>query len=397
MTTEQNARDRMLSMNRRQIFLGAAGLAVASAMPTGRALAQLRIDITRGQVQPIPIAVSPFLGADGDAATGRQMRDVIASNLERSGLFKAIDPAAHIQSPEQLRNAAPRFVDWRQINAQALPARRVPPVGRVRRGAAGGTRLHHPGDQLAARGAHHLGRDLQEDHRRGRLFRHAHRLHLETGPRDRRVKRLAIMDQDGANHRFLTDGRTLVADAALLALGAGDHLPHAYVNNAPRASYLSTSTAAAGGRGRLPGMTFAPRFSPDGNRVICRCRRKACRTSIRGPRTGGSGGSPARRRARRLALLLARRAQIVFNSDRGGDQQIYVMDAGGGNIRRISFGRGRYATPVWSPRGDLIAFTRFGGGSFAIGVMRPDGSGERILSEGWAMEGPTFAPGTAAC
>ena len=84
----------------------------------------------------------------------------------------------------------------------------------------------------------------------------------------------------------------------------------------------------------------------------------------------------------------------MFNSDRGGDQQLYVMGAGGGGARRISFGSGRYATPVWSPRGDLIAFTRFGGdaGNFSIGVMHPDGSGERILSEGFSVEGPTFAP-----
>ena len=83
---------------------------------------------------------------------------------------------------------------------------------------------------------------------------------------------------------------------------------------------------------------------------------------------------------------------VAFNSDRGESSQLYVMDADGGNARRISFGTGKYSTPVWSPRGDLVAFTKQTGGEFYIGVMRPDGSGERSLSRGFLVEGPTWAP-----
>ena len=68
------------------------------------------------------------------------------------------------------------------------------------------------------------------------------------------------------------------------------------------------------------------------------------------------------------------------------------MDSDGGSVRRISFNQGRYATPVWSPRGDLVAFTRMSNGEFYIGVMRPDGSGERMLTKGFLVEGPTWAP-----
>ena len=85
-------------------------------------------------------------------------------------------------------------------------------------------------------------------------------------------------------------------------------------------------------------------------------------------------------------------SQIVFNSDRDGNQQLFVMGADGSGAKRISFGDGQYAEPAWSPRGDLIAYTRWGSGGFSIGVMQPDGSGERILSQGFLVEGATFCP-----
>jgi TolB protein len=168
-----------------------------------------------------------------------------------------------------------------------------------------------------------------------------------------------------------------------------------YANNRPRVYLFSLGSGQQRVLGEFDGMTFAPRFSPDGNSVVMSVARG-----------GGSEivvvdlGSRASRRLTDSGAIDVSPcyspdgSQIVFNSDRGGDQQLYVMGAGGGGVKRISFGSGRYATPVWSPRGDLIAYTRFGGesGSFSIGVMHPDGSGERILSESFSVEGPTFAP-----
>ena len=214
----------------------------------------------------------------------------------------------------------------------------------------------------------------------------------ESGPRDRRTRRLALMDQDGENHRFLTDG-------GFQALTPRFH-PNArqiafmsYNRNEPRVHLFNLDTGQQSVLGAFSGMTFSPRFSPDGRAVILSASR------------GGDANvfvvDLATRRERQLTsggsldvspCFSPDGQQIVFNSDRGGDQQLYVMNADGSNVRRISFGAGRYATPVWSPRGDLIAFTRMAGGQFSIGVMRPDGSGERILSEGWSMEAPTFAP-----
>ena len=208
-----------------------------------------------------------------------------------------------------------------------------------------------------------------------------------------RVKRLAIMDQDGANHRYLTDGRTIV-------------LTPRFSPTPQEITYLAYAEDAAAARlsaqhrhrparvlGDFPGMTFAPRFSPDGNRVVLSVSaERPAATSTTSTCAPARCAPDQQAGDRHLAVLFAGRRQIVFNSDRGGSQQLYVMSADGGDARRISFGEGRYATPVWSPRGDYIAFTKIDGGSFSIGVMRPDGGGERMLTQGFLVEGPTWAP-----
>jgi TolB protein len=214
----------------------------------------------------------------------------------------------------------------------------------------------------------------------------------ESGPKGARVKRLALMDQDGANVRFLTNGNDLVLtprfspstqEITYMSFGNGD----------PRVYLLNIETGQREVVGNFPNMTFSPRFSPDGQRVVMSLEQ------------GGNANIYAMDLRSRSTTRLTDAAsidtspsyspdgsQIVFESDRGGNQQLYVMSAGGGPAQRISFGQGRYSTPVWSPRGDLIAFTKQMGGRFAIGVMKPDGSGERILTEGFHNEGPTWAP-----
>jgi TolB protein len=215
-----------------------------------------------------------------------------------------------------------------------------------------------------------------------------------TGPRGRQTKRLAIMDQDSENNRYLTDGSWMVLTPRFHP--TRDEIAFmSYANNKPRVYLFNLSSGQQRALGDFPGMTFAPRFAPDGNSVVM-----SVSTSTGSDIVSVDLGSRASRRLTDSGSIDVSPCyspdgnQIVFNSDRGGDQQLYVMGAGGGGARRISYGSGRYATPVWSPRGDLIAFTRFGGeaGNFSIGVMHPDGSGERLLSEGFSVEGPTFAP-----
>ena len=215
----------------------------------------------------------------------------------------------------------------------------------------------------------------------------------ESGPKEKRHKRLAIMDMDGANVKYLGgEGDDLVVtprfspsaqEVAYMSFGGAD----------PKVTLLNLETGQREAVGNFPGMTFAPRFSPDGQQIVMSLSDGASanlytmdlrsRATTRLTDTSAIDTSPT---------FSPDGSQIAFESDRGGSQQIYVMSASGGAAKRISFGEGRYSTPVWSPRGDLIAFTRIKDGSFGIGVMKPDGSGERILVEGFHNEGPTFSP-----
>jgi TolB protein len=402
-----------LNLNRRSLLTGAAAMVApgiwATPLPAAAQGAGAGgnsptiVDITRARTEPIPIAIPDMAGTGGEGARlGQQISRVITSNLRNSGLFRPVDRQAFIQTPESAA-ATPRFQDWRVIGAVALVTGRVDGSGdRLRvefrlwdilpEQQALGTAYNATSSNWRQI-AHIISDDiykrmLGEDG----YFNTRIAYIAETGPRDRRVRRLAIMDQDGENNRFLTDGQYQALtprfhpDATRIAFMS-------YARNEPRVYLFNLQTGRQEVLGNFGGMTLSPRFSPDGRSVVL--------SAIRGGDANIYVVDLASRRERQLTSgggldvspsFSPDGTRIVFNSDRGGDQQLYVMDAGGGGARRISFGQGRSATPVWSPRGDLIAFTRFGGGKFAIGVMRPDGSGERILSEGWGMEGPTFAP-----
>jgi TolB protein len=384
-----------------------AALAAAALLPAAaRAQQQTTvIDVTRARTDPIPIAIPDLAGATPEAQRfGRDIARVVVNNLRGSGLFRPVDRQAFIQTPEAAAQT-PRFQDWRVIGAQALVTGRaeLQPGNRLRiefrlwdvlpetqlQGTA------YTADANNWRQVAHVISDVIYERLLGERGYFDTRIVYvsETGPRDRRTRRLAIMDQDGENHRFLTDGR-FQALTPRFHPNARQIAFMSYAGNQPRVFLFDLDTGRQEVLGNFSGMTLSPRFSPDGRSVIL--------AAARGNDTNIFVVDLATRRERQLTsggaldvspCFSPDGTQIVFNSDRGGDQQLYVMDASGANVRRISFGRGRYATPGWSPRGDLIAFTRFGGGGgFAIGVMRPDGSGERILTEGWQMESPSFAP-----
>jgi TolB protein len=380
-------------------------LAAVFFLAASPARAELRLDINRGSVQPMPIAISPFYGAQAqEPQIGRDVTSVISANLERSGLFRPLDPKAFIQSPEALKSQPPRFADWRAINAQALVHGNVEvqPDGRLKiefrlwdvyGEAQMEGRVYTTALQNWRRVAHIISDAIYKRITGEDGYFDTQIVYIsESGPLQRRVKRLAIMDQDSANHRFLTDGRNLVLTPRFSPT-AREITYLAYVNNRPRVYLYNVDTGQQEVLGDFPGMTFAPRFSPDGNRVIMSMSQN-----------GNSDIYSMDLRTHRVQRLTEDPsidtspcyspdgAQIVFNSDRSGAQQLYVMGADGSNVRRISFGTGRYATPVWSPRGDLIAFTKITEGDFYIGVMRPDGSGERLLTKAFLVEGPTWAP-----
>lgn len=374
------------------------------ACPLSVAQAELKIDITRGVSEPIPIAIPDFVGDDQTSSrVGADLVRVINANLTRSGLFTSIDKRSFIQDSASLL-VQPRFSDWRVINAQALVAGRVQTQsdGRLRvefrlwdtfaENQMTGT-AYFTVPQNWRRIAHIISDAIYKRITGEDGYFDTRIVYVsETGPATQRVKRLAIMDQDGENHRFLSDGRALVLTPRFSPT-AQEITYMAYFNNKPRVYLFNIDTGRQEMLGDFPNMTFAPRFSPDGNSVIFSLSNK-----------GNSDIYTMNLRSRRITRLTSSPSintapsyapdgdRITFESDRGGNQQIYVMDANGNNAQRISFGDGRYGTPVWSPRGDLIAFTKQYQGKFYIGVMRPDGSGERLLTEAWHAEGPTWSP-----
>ena len=355
----------------------------------------------QGTLAPIPIAIPEFLGPDTKLST--DIADVVAADLQGTGLFRPLDRASFLERVRDL-NAAPRFPDWRAIRSDALV------VGNVGKAADGRLvaefRLWDvaAGRQLAGqrfatsaqnwRRVGHIIADQVYERLTGEKGYFDTRVVFvdETGPKDRRIKRLAIMDQDGNNVRLLSKGGELVLTPRFSPTNQ-EITFMSYAGDQPRVFLMNLETGQRELVGDFPGMTFAPRFSPDGQRVVMSLQ---------------SGGNSSiyemdlrSRQKRRLTEGTAIDTspsyspdgrQIVFETDRDGTQEIYVMNADGSNPHRISLGDGRYSTPVWSPRGDYIAFTKQLGGRFLIGVMRPDGSGERILTEGFHNEGPTWAP-----
>jgi TolB protein len=373
-----------------------AALATFVAAP---ARAVVEIDITQGQIQPMPIAIAPFMGDDRLAA---DITDIVSGDLASSGFFKPVDPQAFIERIDSV-DAYPRFENWRPLNAQALAVGSVEDSGGKIQAkfrlwdVFSGKQL--TGEQFTMtadswRRVGHMIADTIYERLTGEKGYFDSRIVFvdESGPKDKRVKRLALMDQDGKNLRVLTKGQSLVLTPRF-SPNNQEITFTSYEKGQPRVIRYSLANGRQEVVGDVPGMTFAPRFSPDGQRIAMSIQQGS-----------NSNIYEMNLRTRQTVRLTATNAldtapcyspdgqQITFESDREGSQQIYVMNADGTSQRRLSSGEGSYSTPVWSPRGDLIAFTKRTSGSFLIGVIRPDGSGERILTEGFHNEGPTWAP-----
>ena len=376
---------------------------IGASVASPRAHAVVELNITQGNIQAMPIAIPDF-SSDGsiDANAAREISNVVANDLKSSGLFLPIDQAAFIEKGLDVRRA-PRFEDWRPINAQAVVVGRIGNSdGKLRaefrlwdvlsgKQLAGEQFFTRPKD---ARRVGHIIADVIYERITGEKGYFDTRVVFvdESGPKNKRVKRLAIMDQDGHNVRLLTTGKDLVLTPRF-SPSTQEITYMSFEGGNPKVYLLNIETGQKEIVGTFPGMTFAPRFSPDGQRIIMSLEQAGAANiyamDLRSRRTTQLTNSPAINTSPSYA---PDGRQIVFQSDRDGRQQIYVMNANGSGQRRISAGDGSYSTPVWSPRGDLIAFTKQAGGQFLIGVMRPDGSGERVLTEGFHNEGPTWAP-----
>jgi len=346
--------------------------------------------------QPTPAS------AQGTAALGRELARVITADLRNNGLFKPTGPDA-LPQPAFTQITAPEYSTWRGRSAEMLVQ------GYVKGGADGrltvGCYLYDValGEQLVRAGwvvqpqewrrAAHKCADLVYSRLTGEspFFDSRIAYIAETGPKDNRVKRLAIMDSDGANHRFITTGRA----TALTPRYSPDYrqlLYISYVDGNPRIYVYDIGTGQQRLITQSTNPTFAPRWSPDGKWILYSMAVNGNTDIYRVSAQGGAstrltdtpgidiGGSYS-----------PDGSKIVFESDRSGSQQVYVMNADGSNQRRLSFFGGRAATPEWSPRGDQIAFTHIVG-DLRVAVMNTDGRGLRYLTNSWQDEAPTWSP-----
>ncbi len=373
------------------------GLALSPLAPR-LSSAQRYLDVRGGgNFTPVNVAIVTFAGEGG-----APISSVIVNNFRRSVFINPVDAGAAGAgvSPD----APPNMAAFQALNAQYVV------LGRSARGPDGRMKTEFRLWDVGA-GTQAAGQQFVTDPKNSRRVAHIisdaifskvtgeggffdTRIAFvdESGPRQNRTKRLAIMDQDGANAHYLTHGDDLVVtprfspssqELTYMSFGAED----------PRVFLLNIDTGQHEVVGNFPGMTFSPRFSPDGQRIVMSLEDNGVaniysmdlrsRATTRLTNSSAIDTSPC---------YSPDGSRICFESDRGGTQQIYVMSAGGGAANRISFGEGRYSTPVWSPKGDYIAFTRQSAAGFAIGVIKPDGSGERILVESFHNEGPTWAP-----
>ena len=377
-----------------------------------KAIALIEVDITRGNLSPLPIAVSP-LSIDENSRKNfekilkqkniaSEISSIVENNLKTSGLFNPLNKDAFLQKPE-IANLKPRFEDWNLIKAQALITGKVSFVDEKLRVEF---RLWDvlAGKEMMAlafttvpnnwRRVGHIITDKVYERLTGEQGYFDTRIIYvaEEGPKTKRIKKLAIMDQDGANNKFLTLGNELVLTPRFNP--SNQMVTYlSYFRNLPRVYLLDVETGMQEVVGDFPGMTFAPRFSPDGKKII-----------MSFAKDGNSEIYTMDLENRIVEKITSHPSidtspsfspdgkYICFNSDRSGYQQIYLMNSNGSNVKRISFGKGIYGTPVWSPRGDLIAFTKLHKGKFYIGVMRTDGSGERLLTENFYQEAPSWSP-----
>ena len=366
----------------------------------------LRLEITSGVIEPVPIAIPHFVAENlRSQQMAQDITGLVTADLVGTGIFREIPREAHIADITNFESTV-QFSDWKVINAEALI------VGSVRTTVDGEASVKFRLFDVFAEEQLGDGLQLSGDDQNWR--RMAHKISdaiysritgesgyfdtqiafiSESGPKDDRRKQLAVMDYDGANVRYLTDDMSLVLAPRFSPYGSS-LIYTSYETGIPSVYVLDIGTRAKRTLLTTPDMAFAPRFSPDGSRVVLSLVRRG-NTDIFEVELGSN-------RTRRLTSSAAIDTApsfspdgewIVFESDRSGTQQLYMKCGTNRSERakRISFGDGRYGTPVWSPRGDYIAFTKQRQGRFHIGVMRIDGSEERLLSASFLDEGPTWS------
>lgn len=368
------------------------------------ALAELRIDVSGAKSEPTPIAVPEFYSAENTLEkTAKRITEIVSQDLESSGLFRIIDEDAYLQRLSGIHEK-PHFRDWQAINSQALVQGQLEETSSGELKASFRVWDTYTEQQMVAkvltssprteRKLAHIIADTIYERLTGEkgYFDTKIVFVAETGSLKNRKRRLAVMDQDGENVRYLTTGKDTVMTPRF-SPNMQKITYMSYASGEPKVYLMDVESGKAELVGKFKGMSFAPRFSMDGEKLIMSFSKKGNADIYTYDLSTGEQKQLTNHPAIDTSPSYSPDGkQIVFNSDRSGNQQLYVMNSDGSSVRRISFGEGTYATPVWSPRGDYIAFTKIKEGTFYIGLMRADGSGERLIAEGFLVEGPTWAP-----
>ena len=365
--------------------------------------AELRIDITQGNMDPIPVALLEFNSNDKESyEISSNINNVVSNNLQRSGLFKVLPKKLFLNTAIPFEKT-PSFSDWKITTAQGLVHGKLnlkndkidiefrlwDVLSQKQMVAQKLTTEKSNWRRIA-----HVISDIIYKRITGESGYFDSRIVYisESGPKSNRKKRLAIIDQDGANHKFLTDGSYL-ALTPRFSPAAQEVAYLSYNKRIPRIFLLDLNTGLQKVLGDFPGMTFSPRYSPDGKKLVMSLAKNGNTdiyemnlSSLKIERLTSYDGIDT------APSYSPDGDFITFESDRSGSQKIYIMNLKTKKVKRISFGKGKYATPVWSPRGDLIAFTKLLNGEFYIGVMYTDGKGERVVYKSYLVEGPSWSP-----
>lgn len=364
--------------------------------------ARTRADITTGTFEPIPVAIPDFYSTTPEGREiGRQVKSVIVNNLKNSGMFRILNERSFVEKLSP--GLTPRFENWTQIGAQGLISGNIKSVGETIEiefrlyDVLAGQQISGTAYKATQKGLRRIAHQISDQiysrlTGEGPYFDSRIVYVSESGPKNRRVKRLAIMDQDGANHQYITDGRQLVLTPRFA--GKSQRIIYlSYANNKPRVRTLEIETGRETLVGDFPGMTFSPRYNADGSSLLLSVARDG-NTDIYelNMRTRSQTKLTSAPTIETSPFYSPDGKQIAYSSDRSGGQKLYVMNRDGSGAKQITFSKGNYSTPVWSPRGDYIAFTKQANGQFYIGVIRPDGSGERLITSSYLDEGPSWSP-----
>ncbi len=401
-------------------FIALAAALMAPAFAQGRLVVPT---ITDSNFQPVPIAIPDFIVTGTNAEMARDIADVVRADLESTGLFEMQNPASFIQKDLSIETR-PRFADWKIIKSDLLVVAEFKDVSSTEVAVSfrlwdvyGGELMMFTDKNGAQIGGRNFRNEAQQWRRLGHNIADAIYERLtgedpyfdtrivyisETGPVTNRKKRLAIMDYDGENQKYLTSGANTILTPRFSP--TEQKITYmSYEGGRPRVYLFDIQTGRQELMGNFPGMTFAPRFTRDGNSVLMsQATRGNSELYIMNLQTRESRKLTDNPAIDTSPSMSPDGSAIVFTSDRGGSPQLYIMNtdgsprtcpSGGRDVAcRITFGKGNYSTPVWSPRGDLVAFTKQAGGRFFIGVIGTDGKGERLLTEAYLDEGPDWSP-----